>query len=139
MWGLHEYAAATGDPDARKAADRTAELLLDHRLFRAIGSGEVIDRSWVTLHYPPYWHYDVLQALLILSRLGRVDDERAGDALDVLQQRRLPDGRWRPGGYWWRAPDRSTGPPEVVDWGRGGPNRMITLNVLRVLHTAGRT
>jgi hypothetical protein len=139
MWGLHEYAAATGDPDARKAADRTAELLLEHRLFRAMGSGEVINRSWVTLHYPPYWHYDVLQALLILSRLGRADDERAGDAFDLLRQRRLPGGRWRPGGYWWRAPDGSTGPPEVVDWGRGGPNQMITLNALRVLHTAGRT
>jgi hypothetical protein len=27
---------------------------------------------------------------------------------------------------------------EVVDWGRGGPNEMITLNALRVLAAAGR-
>ena len=33
-YGLHEYARATGDEDARRAAGRTAELLLDHKLFR---------------------------------------------------------------------------------------------------------
>jgi hypothetical protein len=27
---------------------------------------------------------------------------------------------------------------EVVDWGRNGPNEMITLNALRVLKLAGR-
>ncbi len=28
-------------------------------------------------------------------------------------------------------------PPEVVDWGRSGPNEMITLNALRALQAAG--
>jgi hypothetical protein len=27
---------------------------------------------------------------------------------------------------------------EVVDWGRSGPNEMLTLNALRVLKAAGR-
>jgi hypothetical protein len=27
---------------------------------------------------------------------------------------------------------------EVVDWGRNGPNEMLTLNALRVLKSAGR-
>ncbi len=27
---------------------------------------------------------------------------------------------------------------EVVDWGRSGPNEMVTLNALRVLRAAGR-
>ena len=56
---------------AREAADRAAELFLSHRLFRSLSDGEVIDRRWLALRYPPYCHYDVLQALLILSRLGR--------------------------------------------------------------------
>jgi len=29
-------------------------------------------------------------------------------------------------------------PLEVVDWGRDGPNEMITLNALRCLRAAGR-
>ena len=138
MWGLHEYERATGDERAGVAARRTAEVLLEHRLFRSLRTGETIHRSWVTLHYPPYWHYDILQALLVLSRMELAQDERAGDALDVLEDRRLTDGRWRPGGYWWNPPG-SNRAPEVVDWGRRGANEMITLNALRALRAAGRS
>jgi hypothetical protein len=137
-WGLHEYWAATGAEWARDAARRAAELFLEHRLFRSLRSGEVIDRRWVSLHYPPYWHYDILQALLVLSRMGLAGDPRAADALDIVERRRLPDGRWRPGGYWWRYGGRGSGPLEVVDWGRGGPCEMLTLNALRCLRAAGR-
>jgi len=136
-WGLHEYWQATGDPAARDAASRAAGLFLEHRLFRSLSDGQVIHRAWLAPHYPPYWHYDTLQALLVLSRMGRASDPRASDALDDLERRRLPDGRWQPGGCWWKPPD-STVTPEVVDWGRSGPNEMITLNALRVLRVAGR-
>ena len=70
-WGLHEYWLATGATWAQAAAARAAELFLSHRLYRPLSDGEVIDRRWLALHYPPYWHYEVLQALLILSRLAR--------------------------------------------------------------------
>ena len=43
----------------------------------------------------------------------------------------------QPGSRWRKPPD-STTTPEVVDWGRSGPNQMITLNALRVLKAAGR-
>lgn len=137
-WGLHEYAAVTGDAAAAAAARRAAELFLEHRLFRALETGEVIHRSWIALHYPPYWHYDILQALLVLTRLGLIDDLRCEDAFEVLERRRLADGRWRPGGYWWYEPEKSTGRVDVVDWGRSAPNEMITLNALRVMASAGR-
>jgi hypothetical protein len=136
-WGLHEYRVATGAAWAGQAADRAAELFLEHRLFRSLGDGSLINRQWAALHYPPYWHYDVLQALLVLTRLGKARDPRAGDALELLLRRRLPDGRWRTGGSWWGLPGRASGPPEVVDWGRSGPNEMLTLNALRVLRSAG--
>jgi hypothetical protein len=137
MWGLHEYGTATDAPWATEASRRAAELLLDHRVFRSSSTGEPINRSWVTLHYPPYWHYDILQALLVLDRMGLVADPRAADALEVLERRRLGDGRWRAGAYWWNPPG-SNRAPEVVDWGRGVPNEMITLNALRVLTGSGR-
>jgi hypothetical protein len=137
-WGLHEYWRVTGATWAREAAARAAELFLSHRLFRSLSDGEVIDRRWLALHYPPYWHYDVLQALLVLSRLGKAGDPRVGDALELLARRRRVDGRWQPGGCWWRPPGTRTGsgPVEVVDWGRSGPNQLLTLNALRVLKAA---
>jgi hypothetical protein len=138
MWGLCEYWKTTGDRSALDAARRAAELFLEHRLFRSRSTGEVIHSEWTKLHYPPYWHYDVLQALLIIARLELAGDPRAGDALDVLERKRLRDGRWRPGGYWWRLPGSAGSNVEIVDWGRGAPNEMITLNALRVLRAAGR-
>jgi len=80
----------------------------------------------------------MLQVLLVLARMGAVRDPRASAALDELERRRLPDGRWIADGQWWNPPD-SRITPEVVDWGRTGePNELITLNALRILHAAGR-
>ena len=86
-----------------------------------------------------HWHYEVLQALLVLSRLGKARDPRAAEALELLMRRRRADGRWQPDGSWWRPPGTRTGagPVEVVDWGRSGPNELLTLNALRVLKAAG--
>ena len=134
MWGLHEYWVATGDPATREAARRTAELFLEHRILRALATGEPIHGSFVTIHSPPFWHYDFLQALVVLGRMGLAGDPRAADALDLLEKRRLPDGRWRAGGRWWRAPGSEGSNVEMVEWG-SGPNELVTLNALRV---AGR-
>ena len=102
----------------------------------------MIDRRWLQLRYPPYWHYDVLQALLVLSRLGLAGDPRAADALDLVESG--AGGPTAAGGraaYWWRPPGGrpGSGPVEVVDWGRSGPSEMLTLNALRVLRAAGVT
>ena len=135
MWGLHEYWVATGEPAAKDAAERTAELLLEHRLFRTLGSGEPIRPSFVAMHQPPFWHYDFFRALVVLARMGRAGDPRAADGLQLLEERRLADGRWRPGGRWWRPPGSKGSNVEVVDWG-SGPSDLLTLDALRVLAAA---
>jgi hypothetical protein len=137
MWGLHEYSVATGDSRARAAAERTAELLLEHRVFRSLKTGEPIKESFVVIHSPPFWHYDFFQALVVLARMGLATDPRARDALDLLEERRLPDGRWRVGGKWWKSPGSSGSNIEAVDWG-SGPSELLTLHALRILHSAGR-
>jgi hypothetical protein len=139
MWGLGEYARATGDAAAAHAAEGAAELFLEHRVFRSHTSGAVADEEWLKLHYPAYWHYDVLQGLLFLSRNGKVADPRAEEALDLIEAKRRPDGTWAPQGRrYWRLPGSSAGGVEVVDWGLSGPNEMLTLNALRVLRAADR-
>jgi hypothetical protein len=141
-WALWEYSrtagsAATGAARAaRGAAGRGAELFLSHRLFRRDGTGERIHPSWTVLHYPPYWHYDVAQALHLLARTGNARDPRAGDALDLLEARRRADGRWRASAA-WRNPPGASRMPEAVDWGEEA-DRMLTLNALRALRAGGR-
>ncbi len=138
LWGLIEWHCATGDEGALQAAQCTAEMFLRHRLLRSTTTGEVIDPAWSKLHYPLYWHYDILQALLILSRLRRLDDPRMQEALDIIEAKRQPDGCWTAEGFYWVPMGKRTSNVEVVDWGRRGPNEMITLNALRVLKAAGR-
>ena len=52
MWGLHEYFLATGETVARDAARRTAELLLEHRVFRSLKTGEPIHPNWLVAALP---------------------------------------------------------------------------------------
>jgi hypothetical protein len=100
--GFASYAHQTGAAAALAAAARTAELLLQHQLFRVHGTGEPIHPSWTKLHYPPYWHYDVLQGLRLLQAVDRLDDPGAGDALELVESSRRRDGtfsgpRWSSG------------------------------------------
>lgn len=139
MWGLHEYAEATGARWARAAARRASESFLTKRLFRSLRTGEVLRPYYLVLHYPPYWHYDVLQGLLVLSRMGLARDPRAAEALDEIERKRRPDGRWRQGARWWRRPGSEGSNVEVVDWDRDdAASAMLTLNALRVLRAARR-
>lgn len=136
-WGLWEYAHASLDEDARRAAGRAADSFLERRIFRSRRTGQVMHPTVIKLHWPPYWHYDVLRALVVLERMGLAADPRASDALDLLGGLRLPDGRWKAGGSWWSPPGSSRS-REVVDWGGSGPSEMITLHALTVMRAAGR-
>lgn len=138
MWGLAEYGRATGSREARPASECAAEIFLERRLFRGRRSKEVINKRWLMLHYPLYWHYDILHGLLLLSRVVGLSDPRVLDALDLLELKRRPDGTWHAEGYYWKPPGRTVSGVDVADWGRGGPNEMITLNALRTLRAAGR-
>ena len=133
--GLHEYATASGSTDAAHAADRAAELFLEHRLFRALATGERINDEWLTPHWPPYWHYESLQALVILARMGRGTDPRAADAIEELEARRDAHGRWHGSRRWWKPPmPDGRRAAEAIDWSEDDlGDRITTLRALTVL------
>jgi hypothetical protein len=139
LWGLSEYSQATEDGVAREAAERASEFFLSHRVFRSHRTGGVAHPEYVRLHYPPYWHYDALWGLLVLSRFNKITDPRTAEGLDLLESKRGKDGLWRADGRaYWRAPGSRGSNVEVVDWRRGGASEMVTLNALRVLRASGR-
>ena len=155
LWGLIEYCNAIDDKRARVSRDKAVEFLLKHRVFKSCRTDEerppetlhskmyrMIHRI-TELHYPAYWHYDFLQALVVLQRAGRLGDPRTTDAIDLLQSKRGRDGLWKPECYYWNLKRKTKAKlaasnVEVVDWGRAGANEFITLNALRVLKAAGR-
>jgi hypothetical protein len=136
--GLWRFAEATGDRASRAAADRAAEFLLRHRVVFSERTGTIAHPVIVELHYPPYWHYDVLAALRALAVSRHIDDPRTADALDLLEAKRRSDGTWQVGGRWWRRPGSKGSNVEVVEWGGPGANAALTLSALRVLRAAGR-
>jgi hypothetical protein len=131
LWGLNEYATATGDTRCRAAVEAAAEALLARHVVFVAGTSRPLHPSVLDLHYPPYWHYDVLQALVVLDRCGFRSDPRSRRARDVVAAKQRRDGGWRAVRRWWRPPG-SPSYPEAVDWGAAA-HSMVTLNALRVL------
>jgi hypothetical protein len=134
LWALAEYRIESGDRTVDGAVERAAEFFLRHRLFCSERTGRpFIGRQ---LAYPPYWHYDILTALRVFGRLGRLLEPRVQEALDIVAARRGRNGCWRADVVYWKKA-KSARHRDVVDWGQGS-TEMLTLNALRVLKAAGR-
>ena len=71
-WGLHEYWRATRESAARDAAVRAGELFLEHRVFRRLADGAVIDRQFGTI--------DVAVVLPVAAISGRYVEHYGADA-----------------------------------------------------------
>jgi len=126
--GLLEYERAKGTPpDVTTARLKGQEYLLERRMFRRLSTGEVIDPAWTRFSFPTRYHYDVLRGLDYLRNAGVEPDERCAEAIDLVESKRDPDGRW---------PLENTHPGRVhfeMEEGVGKPSRWNTLRATRVL------
>jgi hypothetical protein len=126
--GLLEFDRTTGGSAAVREARRSGEeFLLERGLFRRKSTGEVADPAYLDFAFPYYWHYDVLRALDYFRRSGANPDPRMAEAVEVVQSKRQPDGRWlldriHPGRVHFD-----------LEGGVGAPSRWNTLRGLRVL------
>jgi hypothetical protein len=126
--GLAEYSAAFPDRarEVGLAVTQGQEFLLRHRIYRSHRTGRIVDTKMTHAHFPPRWHYDFLAALDYFQSVDANRDPRMQDAMELLLERRGPDGRW------------TLAPPwpakvffELEEAGR--PSRWNTLRALRVL------
>jgi hypothetical protein len=138
---LARFARATGDEDARKAAEQAAEVFLKRRLYRRASDGQVMNEQFVRLHYPCYWRYDILFALRVLAEAGFIGDQRCGEALDLLESKRLPDGGWPAEERFYKTGEPPDSGCDLVSWGgvnKRRTNEWVTADALYVLRAAGR-
>ena len=142
MQGLWAHGSRARAEGAMDGARRASEVFLRRRLFKRISDGRVIRPEFVRLHYPTYYHYDVLAGLRGMVEVGRILDPRCGDALDWLEGRRLPDGGWPAESKFYRwQPHRFAAGSEFVNWGgtsSARTNPWVTADALGVLRAAGR-
>jgi hypothetical protein len=141
MLGLYVYGSARRDPEAVAAARRASEVFLRRRLYRRVSDGKTMRPEFARLHYPLYWHYDLLGGLKALSRMGLAQDPRCADALDRLESKELPVGGWPAEGRFYDLPgEHPRRGADRVRWGGNGRrfNEWVTVDALTVLRAAGR-
>jgi hypothetical protein len=131
----------TGNQQSQQAVERAAEIFLKRQLFKQQHDGRVIDSHFTRLHYPCYWHYDILFALKVLAEAGLIDDPRCQAALDLLESKRLADGGFAAEERYYRTTGKRTSGYSLVDWGGVNQRLMnpwVTVDTLFVLRAAGR-
>lgn len=102
------------------------EYLLERHLFRRLFTGEVADTSFLQFAFPPRYTYNVLRALDYFRDTGHPPDPRMREAVQIIQNRQQPDGRW--------PLDATHNESLAFPFPESGePSRWITLRALRVL------
>ncbi len=131
--GLLEYERAVGgDSTLAQARARAHEYLLERRLMYSLRTGELINRRWLLMSFPPRWFYDVLRGLDYLRDAQVHPDPRAGEAVAMIEEKQRRDGRWP-------LQNRHPGKEHFsMEEGAGKPSRWNTLRALRVLRWFGR-
>lgn len=135
LWGLAAVPRESRTPGVERAIEEgTGFLLDDFRLEEA--DYPVRERGrrsplWFRLSFPLFYQADILFALRVLGELELLDHPGAAGALDWLEERRGPDGRWHGGSPYRRRTYRVLGGREETD-------RWVSLHAARVLRQAGR-
>jgi hypothetical protein len=118
----------------KRCVENGAEFYLAHKLFR---QGRPY-KPWLRFHYPVHYYYDLLVGLDVVTSLGYGGDKRLKSAIQILDQKRLPDGTWALDAI---HPDLGIGagyrfkkrPKRFALEDPGRPSKWITLTALRVL------
>ncbi len=127
---LAEIPSEQRSPDVRRALDEGAEFMLRHHVHkRSHDLTKVSKPGWKRLGFPRMYQTDVLEILGILAKLGRLGDERAREALELVASRADAQGRWK-------LQDTFNGRFVVDIETKGEPSRWVTLKALQVLRAA---
>jgi hypothetical protein len=136
------FARASGDAKVRTAAEHAAQIFLKRHLFKRQHDGELMDEHFIRLHYPAYWHYDILFGLKVMAEAGFISDPRCIEALELLESKRLPDGGFPAEESFSRPTRPGLSGYSPVRWGGTGLKKMnpfVTADALFVLRMAGRS
>jgi hypothetical protein len=135
------HAKITGNSRSKEAADKASEVFLQRKLFKRKRDGQIIYPEFSTLHYPCYWHYDILFGLKVMAEAGFINDIRCNEALDLLQSKQVKDGGFPAEKRYYQLTDKITSGRSLVKWGitsKKQMNEFVTADALYALKKAGR-
>jgi len=121
-----ELPAENKTPEITAAIARGVEFLLMHRLFKADHHKfKVIKKAWLKFSFP-WFFYDVLRGLSVVTKLGYIRDKRIDNALEILLQKQNSDGKW----ILESTPSRRMHTNLET---KGEPSKWVTLHALKVM------
>jgi hypothetical protein len=138
---INLYYQFSGDLRAKLVLEQAADIFLHRRLFHRLSDGQVMDPNFIKLHYPVYWHYDILAGLKVMMEIGCINDPRCSEALDLLESKELLEGGFPAEARYYQVTSKEVSGRSLVDWGGTSQKKMnpwVTLDALRVLKKAGR-
>jgi hypothetical protein len=125
--GLAEIPPERRSADVRRVLDEGAEFVLRHHVHkRSHDLSRDSKPGWKRFGFPLMYQTDVLEILLLLKKLGRVGDERAREARELVASKADAQGRWR-------LENTFNGKTVVDIETKGEPSRWITLRALQAL------
>jgi hypothetical protein len=139
--GLALYGKLTGNKYAKTAARNASELFLKRKMFEIKSTKRWKKEDFIELHYPCYWHYDILFGLKVMVEAGFIDDERCYDALELLESKMLLDGGFPAEKRYYQVTEKIKTGRSLVDWGgtsKKHMNEFITADALCVLRKSRR-
>lgn len=105
------------------------DFIMRKRLFRSERTGETVKDEFFRFCFPVRWKYDILRCLDSFRAMGipggAQRDVRLDEALEIVQRRGGPEGRWKAASQ--------PGATYFVVERNGSPSRWNTLRALRVL------
>ena len=85
-------------------------------LFKRRSTGTVIRGEFDQLHYPLYWHYDILGGLKAMGEAGFIGAPRCTAALELLAAKQLPDGGFPAEARHYKITGKVELGADAVDW-----------------------
>ena len=123
---LSEIPIGMRSEKTRQTMERGVEYMLIHHIYKKSHDLNSISKpGWLKPGFPLMYQSDILEILLILTRLN-CRDKRMQDAIGILLSKQDPQGRWK-------MENSYNGKVIVNIEKKGQQSRWITLNALRVL------
>lgn len=125
LWRYEEQGYTYRIDEVKKLRSEAEEFLLIHQLYISDKTGHIIDKNYLSMHFPYYWRYDLLRALeyFVISKHGY--DIRLEKALIWLKSKQK-ERKWKlsaryPGNIYFEM-------EKAGQW-----SKMISVRALRIL------
>jgi hypothetical protein len=123
---LAEIPEADRSKEVKRCIENAVEFMLKHHIFKSSHNlAKDAKPGWKKFGFPKMWQTDIVEILLILTKLG-IRDARMQKAIDLVVSKQDVQGRWL-------LQDTFNDRFQVRIETKGKPSKWVTLNALTIL------